>query len=76
MNDFDRERTRSLKFVQVVFALLAVVSVGAGLAVAYAADDFGLPDSSSETIAFAFLAVGVMNTALLFLWERVFDKAT
>ena len=44
MDHVDRERARSLKFVQIVFALLALISVIAGMAVAFAADDFGLPD--------------------------------
>ncbi len=74
MDHVDRERARSLKFVQIVFALLALISVISGMAVAYASDDFGLPDGSAKTIAGAFLVVGIMNTALMFLWERVFNR--
>ena len=74
MDHVDRERARSLRFVQVVFAVLALISVFAGMAVAYASDDFGLPDGSATTIAAAFLVVGIMNTALMFLWERVFNR--
>ena len=74
MDHVDRERARSLKFVQIVFALLALISVIAGMAVAFAADDFGLPDGSATTITAAFLVVGIMNTALMFLWERVFNR--
>lgn len=74
MSDIDRERARSLKFVQVVFALLAIGSLVSGLAVAHSAAEFGLPDTSSRTIAVAFLSVGAMNTALLLLWEHIFDR--
>ena len=74
MYHVDRERARSLRFVQVFFAVLALISVVAGVAVAYASDDFGLPDGSAQTIAAAFLVVGIMNTALMFLWERVFNR--
>ena len=74
MDHVDRERARSLKFVQIVFAVLALVSVFSAIAVAYASDDFGLPDGSATTITAAFLVVGIMNTALMFLWERVFNR--
>ena len=74
MDHVDRERTRSLRFVQVVFAVLALISVISAMAVAFASDDFGLPDGSAMTIATAFLVVGIMNTALMFLWERVFNR--
>ncbi len=74
MDHVDRERARSLRFVQVVFAVLALISVISGMAVAIASDDFGLPDGSATTITTAFLVVGIMNTALMFLWERVFNR--
>lgn len=72
MDHVDRERARSLRFVQIVFALLAIFSIISGLAVAAWADLFGLPDHSAGPIAVAFLSVGIMNTGLLFLWERLF----
>lgn len=72
MDHVDRERARSLRFVQIVFALLALFSVAAGLIVGYASDRLGLPDNSANAIAVAFLSVAIMNTALLFLWEKIF----
>lgn len=74
MDHVDRERARSLRFVQIVFAFLAILSLTAGLAVAYSSEQFGLPDSSSTTIAVAFVAVGIMNTGLLFAWEKIFKR--
>ena len=74
MDHVDFERARSLRFVQVVFAFLAILSLTAGLAVSYSSDQFGLPDNSSTTIAVAFITVGIMNTALLFVWERIFKR--
>lgn len=74
MDHVERERARSLRFVQLVFALLAIVSILAGLMVAYSSDRLGLPDTSAGGIAVAFLAVGIMNTGLLFLWERIFKS--
>lgn len=72
MDHVDRERARSLRFVQIVFALLALFSVASGLIVSYASDGLGLPDTSANAVAAAFLSVGIMNTALLFVWERIF----
>lgn len=72
MDHVDRERARSLRFVQVVFALLAIFSIISGLAVATWAERLGLPDHSAGGIAVAFRSVGIMNTGLLFLWERLF----
>lgn len=72
MDHVDRERARSLRFVQVVFAVLALFSLAAGLYVGYSSEGLGLPDNSATTIAVAFLLVGIMNTGMLFLWERIF----
>lgn len=76
MDHVDRERARSLRFVQIVFALLALFSIISGLAVAFSGDTLGLPDNSTGSIAVAFLTVGIMNTGLLFLWERIFKGTT
>ena len=74
MDRIDIERSRSLKFVQVIFALLALLSLIASLAVAMKGVEFGLPDTSTSSIAIAFLIVGAMDTALLFGWEFLFDR--
>ena len=76
MDDVDRERDRSLRVVQIVFAFLAILSLTAGLAVAYSSEDFGLPDNSSTVIAVGFIIVGMMNTGLLFAWEHIFKRMT
>jgi hypothetical protein len=74
MDQIARERQRSLKSVQVIFAVLAILSLSSGLAVAARGDEFGLPETSTHTIAIAFLMVGVADTVLLFLWERIFQR--
>ncbi len=68
------ERSRSLKSVQVVFGVLALLSVVAALGVLTRGDDMGLPEASTQTIAMAFLMVGAFDTALLFAWERIFQR--
>jgi hypothetical protein len=74
MDHIARERARSLKSVQVVFAVLALLSVLASIGVATRGDDLGLPEASAQTIAFAFLVVGALDTALLFVWEHIFQR--
>lgn len=74
MDEIAGERARSLKFVQVVFAVLALLSIVASLIVVVRGEDLGLPEASTHTIAVAFLAVGALDTALLFVWERIFQR--
>lgn len=74
MDSITHERERSLKFVQIVFAVLALLSLVAALAVSFRGVELGLPETSVHTIALAFLLVGIVDTALLFLWERIFQR--
>jgi hypothetical protein len=74
MESIRRERARSLKLVQVVFAVLALVSLCAALAVSTRGTELGLPETSTYPIALAFLLIGAVDTALLFLWERIFQR--
>jgi O-antigen/teichoic acid export membrane protein len=74
MDQVARERARSLKFVQVVFAVLGLLSLFAALLVVLRGEELGLPEASTQTIAIAFLAVGAVDTALLFVWERIFQR--
>ena len=61
------------KFVQIVFAVMAPLSLVAALAVSRGVD-LGLPEKSTYPISLAFLLIGVIDTVLLFAWERVFHR--
>jgi membrane-anchored protein YejM (alkaline phosphatase superfamily) len=74
MDSISRERERSLKFVQIVFAVLALVSLVSALAVSTRGADLGLPERSTVPIALAFLLVGVVDTVLLYVWEHIFQR--
>ncbi len=74
MDSIGRERERSLKFVQIVFAALALLSLVLALAVSTRGVDWGLPENSTYPIALAFLLVGAVDTALLYAWERIFQR--
>lgn len=75
MDGIELERSRSLRFVQIVFAVLALLSLFGALLVALHGETFGLPDHSIGPIALAFLVVGVADTALLYAWEHIFKRA-
>jgi hypothetical protein len=74
MDHIERERARSLKIVQVVFAFLALLCLVASLTVSVKGDELGLPDGSAQTISIGFLIVGAMDTALIFAWERLLSR--
>ena len=74
MDSIRRERARSLKFVQVFFASLALMCLVAALVVSTRGVELGLPESSTASIALAFLIVGAVDTALLFAWEHIFQR--
>lgn len=74
MDDFRRARARSLRYVQIVFAVLALFSLTAALTVSTRGTDLGLPEGSTYPISLAFLMVGVVDTALLYVWEHLFQR--
>jgi hypothetical protein len=67
-------RERSLRFVQIVFAVLALISLVSALAVSTRGVDLGLPENSTSPIALAFLLVGAIDTVLLYAWEHIFQR--
>ena len=74
MDSIRRERARSLKFVQVIFAVLALISLVAALAVSTRGVEFGLPETSTYPIALAFLLIGAIDTVLLFAWGHISQR--
>ncbi|MET0409208.1 MAG: hypothetical protein ABW006_12655 [Hyphomicrobium sp.] len=75
MDSIGRERIRSLRIVQIVFAVLALASLVSALAVATRGVDLGLPEGSTYPIALAFLLVGAADTVLLYVWEPIFQRS-
>lgn len=51
---------------------MSIASVAAGLAVIRYRDDWGLPPESGWTVAVAFLSIGVLSTAIMLVWHRIF----
>lgn len=75
MDSIGRERGRSLKFVQIVFAVLALLSLVSALAVSTRGVDLGLPENSTFPISLAFLLIGAIDTVLLYAWEHIFQSS-
>jgi hypothetical protein len=74
MDNIQRERARSLKFMQIVFAGLALFCLAGALAVSTRGADLGLPEASTYALSMAFLVVGIIDTALLFAWEHILHR--
>jgi hypothetical protein len=74
MNDIPHHRARSLSFVQILFAVFALLSLVAALAVSTRGVDMGLPEQSRFPISLAFLLIGVVDTVLLYAWERIYQR--
>lgn len=75
MDSIGHERSRSLKFIQVVFAVLALLSLFAALIVSLRGVDLGLPEHSTYAVSLGFLIVGAIDTLLLFTWEWIYQNS-
>ena len=60
------------RLAKAVFAVLALVSVLAGFGIYLLGERLGIDADTARLIATAFLIVGIGDTLLLYLWERLF----
>lgn len=68
------ERERSLRLVQTIFAALAASALLASLAFHFEWIGADLPADDISAVARAFLFLALADTALVFLWERIFPR--
>lgn len=66
------ERARSLKFVQITFATIAALALGISLGMHLDILGLNLPADDASVISRAFLFVALVDTAMVFIWERLF----
>lgn len=66
------ERERSLRFVQVTLAVLALASLAVGLGIFALANRIGVPEDTARVLASAFLVAAIVDAIVLYLWERIF----
>ena len=63
---------RNERFVKAAFAALALVSVLAGLALYLLQGQIGISEATARLVSTAFIVAGIADTAVLFLWDRIF----
>ena len=62
------------RLAKAVFALLALVFVLAGLGIYLLQERLGIDEDTARLVATAFLVVGIGDTLLLYLWDRLFKR--
>jgi hypothetical protein len=60
------------RLAKVVFAMLALASVLAGFGIYLLQDRIGIDEDTARLVATAFLVIGIGDTLLLYLWDRLF----
>jgi hypothetical protein len=66
--------TSNEHLAKAVFAALALASVLAGFGIYLLHVRLGIDEDTARLIATAFLAVGIGDTLLLYLWDRLFKR--
>jgi len=64
------------RLAKAVFAGLALVSVLAGLGIYLLQERLGIDEDTARLVATAFLVVGMGDTLLLYLWDRLFKRGS
>jgi hypothetical protein len=64
------------RLAKVVFAMLALASVLAGFGIYLLQDRIGIDEDTARLVATAFLVIGIGDTLLLYLWDRLFKRGS
>ena len=64
------------RLAKAVFATLALASVLAGLGIYLLQERIGIDEDTARLVATAFLVVGIGDTLLLYLWNRLFKRGS
>ena len=62
------------RLAKAVFAVLALACVLAGLGIYLLQGRLGIDEDTARLVATAFLVVGMGDTLLLYLWDRLFKR--
>lgn len=68
-------RAQALRTAQVIFAAMAIVALSVSLAFHFGLVGSELDAGDTALIARAFLLVGVLDTAMMFVWEQLSGAA-
>ena len=64
------------RLAKTVFAALALASVLAGLGIYLLQERIGIDEDTARLVATAFLVIGIGDTLLLYLWDRLFKRSS
>jgi TRAP-type C4-dicarboxylate transport system permease small subunit len=62
------------RLAKVAFAAMALVSVLVGLGLYLLQARLGISEETARILATVFLVLGIADTAVLFLWDRIFKR--
>jgi TRAP-type C4-dicarboxylate transport system permease small subunit len=62
------------RLAKAAFAAMALVSVLAGLALYLLQAQIGISGETARMVSTAFILVGIADTIVLFLWNRIFKR--
>lgn len=62
------------RFAKAAFAAMALVSVLVGLGLYLLQAQIGIAEETSRLVSTAFILVGIADTIVLFLWDRIFNR--
>jgi hypothetical protein len=62
------------RLAKAVFGVLALAFVLAGLGIYLLQGRLGIDEDTARLVATAFLVVGIGDTLLLYLWDRLFKR--
>ena len=62
------------RLAKAAFAVMALLSVLAGLALYLLRAQIGISEDTARMVSTAFILVGIADTIVLFLWNRIFTR--
>ena len=62
------------RLVKAAFAAMALVSVLAGLGLYLLQARIGISEETARLVSTAFIVVGIADTIVLFMWDRIFKR--
>lgn len=68
----DRERAQARSFVQLAFGGIAAFAITMSACFHLGLIGNDLPSGDISAVTAAFLILGAVNTAMMFVWERLF----
>lgn len=64
------------RLAKAAFAAMALVSVLLGLALYLLQGRIGISEETARLVSSAFILVGIADTIVLFLWDRIFKRGS